>query len=36
MNIIARNWNALTSGEKMAALEYAAYLTKKKWGVRHG
>jgi len=31
MNIIVKAWNALTSGEKLSALQYAAYETKKKW-----
>lgn len=31
MNIIVRDWNALTTGEKMAVLNYAASENKKKW-----
>lgn len=34
MRITPKSWNALTSGEKMSALQYAAYLTKKKWAKR--
>jgi len=31
MNIIVKTWNALTTGEKMAVLQYAASENKKKW-----
>lgn len=30
MNILVRDWNALTTGEKMAVLQYAVSENKKK------
>lgn len=31
MNILIKDWKGMTDGEKKSALEYAVYLTKKKW-----
>lgn len=36
MNIIARDWNVLTSSEKLAALTTAAEKNAKKWEGREG
>lgn len=34
MIIKAGTWQALTSGERLSALEYMAHLTRRKWAVK--
>ena len=31
MIIKARTWQALTSGERLSALDYMVYLTQRRW-----